>query len=29
LPFSVRSSSTLAQFRSSLKTHLCRVAFKN
>jgi hypothetical protein len=29
LPFSVRSSTTLAQFRSSLKTHLCRVAFEN
>ncbi|EFX67524.1 hypothetical protein DAPPUDRAFT_63869, partial [Daphnia pulex] len=29
LPFSVRSFTTLSQFRSSLKTHLCRVAFEN
>ncbi len=28
LHFSVRSSTTLAQFRSSLKTHLCRVCFR-
>jgi hypothetical protein len=29
LPFSVRFATTLAQFCSSLKTHLCLVALEN